>query len=252
MQYHLDTIPVWEAMESKSQCPLCALYHKTERMEIERSLGGSVMEPDTRIRVNERGICEKHHQQLFFMQNRLGHALLTDSHTKEWLKKLDKLTPPVSGGGGGMRSFFGASQDSPTAKLVSELKKLAETCVICENAQQHMNRYFYTFLHLWKTDTKFQDVWNGSTGVCLPHAAELLEHAEQQLSAAQQKELAASVLSHLRASLAQDEKDLEWFTLKFDYRNQDKPWGNSKNALERTINRLRGWCVGEEIEGKKS
>ena len=39
---------------------------------------------------------------------------------------------------------------------------------------------------------------------------------------------------------------MEWFTLKFDYRNQDKPWGNSKNALERTVNRLRGRCVGED------
>lgn len=42
----------------------------------------------------------------------------------------------------------------------------------------------------------------------------------------------------------QDEKDLEWFTLKFDYRNQQKPWGNSRDALERTVNRLRGFCVG--------
>ena len=26
MQYHLDTIPVWEAMEQNTACPLCALY----------------------------------------------------------------------------------------------------------------------------------------------------------------------------------------------------------------------------------
>ena len=26
MQYHLDTIPVWEAMEKNTACPLCALY----------------------------------------------------------------------------------------------------------------------------------------------------------------------------------------------------------------------------------
>ena len=53
MQYHLDTIPVWEAMEQNTACPLCALYRRVEASEIERSLGGSVMEPDARIRVND-------------------------------------------------------------------------------------------------------------------------------------------------------------------------------------------------------
>ena len=47
----------------------------------------------------------------------------------------------------------------------------------------------------------------------------------------------------MKSNLAQDEKDLEWFTLKFDYRNQQKPWGNSRDALERTVSRLRGFCV---------
>ena len=43
MQYHLDTIPVWEAMEWKGECPLCSLERKTEVEEIERTLGASVM-----------------------------------------------------------------------------------------------------------------------------------------------------------------------------------------------------------------
>ena len=34
-------------------------------------------------------------------------------------------------------------------------------------------------------------------------------------------------------------------TLKFDYRNKDKPWGNSQDAVERAINKLRGKCVGD-------
>ena len=55
MQYHLDTIPVWEAMEQKPECPLCALRYQTEQEEIERTLGAGVMEPDVRIRFNERG-----------------------------------------------------------------------------------------------------------------------------------------------------------------------------------------------------
>lgn len=68
MSYHLETIPLWEAMEADSFCPLCSLNEKCEQNEVERSLGGSVMEPDTRIRVNQHGICAHHHQLLFEMK----------------------------------------------------------------------------------------------------------------------------------------------------------------------------------------
>lgn len=244
MQYHLDTIPVWEAMELDSCCPLCALYQKCEETEIDRSLGGSVMEPDARIRVNERGICAKHHQQLFAMKNRLGHALLADSHSKELLKKVDALekqlsNTPAKGG------LFSKKNDS-ISSLADSLEKLTDTCVICEDINSHMQRYLYTFLHLWKTDTAFRQKWEGSKGVCLPHAAELLRHAQKHLNASNQQAFAQSLLTLVKSNLSQDEKDLEWFTLKFDYRNQDKPWGNSRNALERTINRLRGACITQD------
>lgn len=243
MQYHLDTIPVWEAMEQEDCCPLCALYQKCELSEIDRSLGGSVMEPSVRIQVNERGMCQTHHKQLFMMQNRLGHALMVDSHSKELIKKLDKLDKLLPANE--KRGLFSA-KGGDLDPLINALDGLSNTCVICENIDQHMLRYTYTFLHLWKNDKAFLKKWDGSNGVCMPHAAMLLTHAKKHLNEKQQSAFAASLLSLLKENLVQDEKDLEWFTLKFDYRNQDKPWGNSKNALERTINRLRGRCVGDE------
>lgn len=240
--YHLETIPVWEAMELDSACPLCALHRRCEESEVERSLGGSVMEPDARIRVNERGICARHHQQLFEMKNRLGHALLTDSHTKELLKKLNQLAPLAAEGKGGR---FSKRNDS-IAALADEIEKLSRSCVICEEIEGHMQRYLYTFLHLWKTDTAFRERWEGSKGVCLPHATELLRQSQKHLNASQQQLFAQGLLELVRSNLAQDEKDLEWFTLKFDYRNQSQPWGNSRNALQRTVNRLRGACIRSE------
>ena len=42
--------------------------------------------------------------------------------------------------------------------------------------------------------------------------------------------------------------ELEWFTLKYDFRNADKPWGNSRDAVERSINKLMGACVGDEAK----
>lgn len=249
MHYHIDTIPVWEAMEKETACPLCALYQKCEGTEIDRSLGGSVMEPDARIRVNERGICCKHHQQLFMMQNRLGHALLVDSHSKEHLKKLDELDKLVPSAAP-KKNLFGGNKNGSALALAEALEKLSTSCVICEDIDSHMQRYMYTFLHLWKTDTKFRKTWAASKGMCLPHAAEMLRHASKHLNASQQAEFSKQLLELLKQNLAEEEKDLEWFTLKFDYRNQSKPWGNSRNALERTINRLRGLCIAPDTPQK--
>lgn len=244
MQYHLDTIPVWEAMELDSACPLCALYQKCEADEIDKALGGSVMEPDVRIRVNERGICDRHHQQLFAMQNRLGHALLTDSHSKELLKKLDALEARVRQP---MKKGLFQKDDALEA-AARELEAMSASCVVCEAIDTHMQRYLYTFLHLWKTDTAFRQRWEASKGVCLPHAGQLLRQAAKHLNRTNGQAFAQSLLAQVKRSLSQDEQDLEWFTLKFDYRNQSKPWGNSRDALSRAINRLRGACVDPEGE----
>ena len=54
MRYHIDTIPVWDAMKLDGECLLCALERKTELGEAERYLGASVMEPDVRVKVNDR------------------------------------------------------------------------------------------------------------------------------------------------------------------------------------------------------
>jgi hypothetical protein len=51
-------------------------------------------------------------------------------------------------------------------------------------------------------------------------------------------------ISALRASrrsiAARREKELQWFTQKFDYRNQEKPWGSSKDAVPRILQKLTG------------
>lgn len=239
MQYHLDTIPVWEALEKDSPCPFCSLYERMEEQEVERSLGGSVMEPDARIRVNQTGICARHHQQLFAMQNRLGHALLLDSHSRELLEKLQKLEKRV--GATPRRGLFARKEEED--ELARELRKLSSGCVLCENIDGHMKRYLYTFVHLWKTDPGFVKKWEASKGLCLPHAADLLTMANRSLGGEKYRAFAASLLAKLRADLEADEKDLEWFTLKFDYRNQQKPWGNSRDSVERVANRLRGKCI---------
>jgi len=240
MQYHLDTFPLWEVISLQAECIFCALYHRLEQAEIENSLGGSLMEPAVRMRVNALGICEKHHQQLFTQNDRLGHALLTDSHCKELLQKLPpqaddmkrKLRRPFP--------FLKRDSKRRVILLIHQLESLSGSCIVCSNVNHHLQRYYRTFLHLWENDSSFLDLWNASLGPCIPHGAELLRYGQRHLSPSKLVELAASVLALLKAALAQEEEELAYFTQQFDYRNQGRPWGNSKTALERTVRRLRG------------
>ena len=38
MRYHIDTIPVWDAMKLEGECPLCALRRKLELGEVEGAM----------------------------------------------------------------------------------------------------------------------------------------------------------------------------------------------------------------------
>ena len=243
MRYQIDTIPVWEAIEYQGDCMLCTLRAKTEAGEIERALGASVMEPDVRVRTNERGICPTHHRMMFETRNRLGHALLMDTRATEVLQKLSHIKPRIQNGRMNGSSLFSSRTAEPA--IAAALRELTAHCVVCETIQAHMERYLYTTLYLWKTEPKFQKQFADSKGVCIPHAAGLIEASAKHLNVKQRAEFTEVCLRLLTERLAEDEKDLLWFTQKFDYKNQHKSWGNSKNAIERTVNRLRGYCLGD-------
>ncbi len=227
MQYHLDTIPVWEVMEKHAECPFCALQYQLEQQEAERILGASLMEPSVRMIANECGFCAQHHAMLFAQKNRLGHALLTDSHMVEVLKALESLS------------------SKPTS-TVQGIASLSQGCMLCDAVQSHMDRYMATFIHLWTKEERFQSLWKASHGACFPHTAALLRQGTH-LSSPKRQAFTASAQDLLKASLIRDEQDLRYFTKQFDYRNQRRPWGNSKTALERSVKRLRGGFTPENV-----
>ena len=232
MQYHPDTIPVWEAMERQSECPLCALERKVELEEVERTLGASLMESAERLKVNRHGICREHHAMLYMQQNRLGHALLMDSHGKERLAALRMLQATAESAAKTRRGFW--NHRKPARSLGAELQALSQGCVVCDRIHEHMSRYRHTFLHLWQTDAHFRDAWLHSRGVCLKHLAGLVQSAERRLPPARQAQFAAEALASLTGQLANDAKDLDWFTRKFDYRNQTSRGARAKR-------RWNGW-----------
>ncbi|MDR1600018.1 MAG: DUF6062 family protein [Oscillospiraceae bacterium] len=216
----IDTAPVLEAFAAGGECPLCALRDQTEAGYLDQFLGGSVMEPAMRVLVNEKGFCARHFSRLYAANNHLGVALMAHTHLKDTITALEKRwTQPRKGG------LF------PTRRR-QEPGLPAKTCALCDRLDATMDRYVKTTVWLWKNDARFRERFNGSLGLCVAHAEAVIAASDGAMREAMVK----LELDNLRRV----EKELEWFTLKFDYRNHDKPWGESKDALPRAIQKLAG------------
>lgn len=257
MRYHIDTIPVWDAVKLEGECPLCALRRKTELIDVDRFLGASVMEPDTRIQVNAKGFCARHQVLLYAQQNRLGHALMMHSHLKEVMAKAGPLMEKARAAAQkeadapALRRMVGKGGGKDDLEIAAkELRALSTGCILCDSIQENVSRYAYTLLHLYKTDPAFKKAFAASRGVCLPDMALLMDMAREELSGAVLSQFIGDLCAAVEKNLEKTEKDLEGFTLKFDYRNADKPWGDSRDSLERTVNKLRSWCIGGEPNPK--
>ena len=242
MKYTLDTIPVLDAFRTDCECPLCRLRIHCEDQYVDSMLSSAYMEPEWRIRSNETGFCTRHFELMFRRRNRLGLALMTHTHMQEVVASLEKILEE----GTPRRGLFAKKSegDGAPAKIHARIAG----CVICEQTDAALRRYGYTIAQLYFTNSEFKALFEQSKGFCLPHLALVLELAAETLSGAQQAEFQKAVAVLELDNLRRVEGELEWFTLKFDYRNDGKPWGNSQDAPERAINKLMGACVGAEAE----
>lgn len=248
MKYTLDTIPVLDAYKADCECPLCKLRILCEDQYVDTMLASAYMEPEWRVKSNETGFCARHFELMFDRRNRLGLALMTHTHMQEVIASLEKILEGRDAGKKSLLSSLRGSGKADENGMPAKIRARMDGCVICEQVDKALTRYAYTIAQLYFTNSEFKAQFEHSKGFCLPHLALVLEMAEKTLSGAQlpafQKTVAALELENLRRV----EGELEWFTLKFDYRNDGKPWGNSKDAPERAINKLMGACVGEEAQ----
>lgn len=222
------TIPVNEAFEASAAdpacgCPLCALARKLEADELDLILGASMMEPDIRIQTNRQGFCRTHYDLMFVRKNRLGMALTLESHLAE-------LEKGLRDGG------IGGGQGSKPMRRIGELE---ESCYICRRVQTNFDKMVDTAVWLWQTDEDFPAKLRAQPYFCLPHYRQLLAVGQKRLGKKKNPEFAAACAAVVDGYLTELQKDVSWFCKKFDYRFQDEPWGNSKDAVERAIRFLR-------------
>jgi hypothetical protein len=257
MRYHIDTIPVWDAYKHGGECPLCEIARHNEQEYLDVFMGASVMEPSRRVEVNERGFCARHLRLMFGNGNRLGLALMAHTHLKETMGKIDEINKAALACAGEdakkaapARLLGRATKTSAPLKGIEaqaeRAAQTAQTCLFCEKLSDTMDRYVHTLIYMWKHETEFRRAFAESKGLCLEHYAQVMVAAPEQLSGRELEEFIRALTEVQKKNLERIEKELEWFTLKFDYRNADKPWGNSQDAVERTLRKLRGYSAVDE------
>lgn len=238
MKEQLDTIPVSEAFETDCECPFCALERTVEQKAIRYALGpaASYMEPDVRAATDAAGYCRAHYKKMYDYGNSLGSALMMQTYMVGLQKELDVQVSSFEMPG--KKGLFSKKQ-TEELPILSWLKRKNSSCFLCNKVNYNMNRYYATFFYLIK-DAQFRAKVEGTKGFCMYHFEKLLDKAQEHLPNGQIEWFYNTVLDMMKENLARVQGDLDWFIDKFDYRNASAPWKNSKDAVSRSMQKLKG------------
>ena len=240
MKEQIYTIPLSEAFEKEGECPFCSLFESLEKRAVEYALGPSYMEPDSRIITNSKGFCREHYNMMYKENNRLGLALMLYSHYDEILSRYDSWyssSKKIKG------RFMRKKVDS---ELKSEAESLEKSCFICDKINSDMEKFYDTFVYMWKKEPDFKKRVAESKGFCISHFDKIIKVAEKKLSEKDFCEFFALIYEKQKAELLRVHGELDWFIKKFDYRFKDEPWKNSRTALKRSVIKIASLNVEPE------
>ena len=236
-KYELETIPIWDAFDADIECPLCLLDERSEKHYLDFFLGNSVMIPEMRVEVNKTGFCRSHFVALWkAASNKHPLSLMVHTHLKDVISKLAAKERPLKAAG----SATGRLLTRRIATLIAHLRRRSETCMICDRLAYSLDRYTFTIVYLWNNKEDFRKAFSESKGFCTYHLTGLMEMAREQLGSRRLAGFMAEIVGLQQSSMKRLESELLWYTQKFDYQNSDKPWGTSKDALHRALQKITG------------
>lgn len=244
MKEQLYTIPVNDEFDRDCECPVCGMYRSLQDAAIDFTMGPSYMEDDIRMETNKTGFCDKHIKMLYQNQNRLGLALILQTHMEQVIKNAEKLAK-------GERTAGGLFKKRETSALKAYMDELDQSCYICKRMANTFERYLVTVFYLYERDEEFRKKFAVCKGFCNRHYALLYEMAPSHLSGKTCEEFTSVLNKVYLENLKRVRDDLEWFTDKFDHTHINDPWKNSKDALQRSIQKLNA-IPADTIKGAES
>ncbi len=175
---------------------------------------------------------------MFDYGNSLGNALILKTHYRQMIGELESACKHFTPGKSSFK-MFKKETDSGNS-LADWIEKKEASCYICNQYKATYERYVDTFFYLWKNDPEFRDKIKDGKGFCLPHAKDLCLAADKKLSDKEKVDFYGVLLPLLKVNLERLAEDVSWMVDKFDYRNKDADWKNSKDAIQRGMQKLKG------------
>ena len=228
-------IPVNYAYNEACGCPICRLRDKAETNYLEYYLGPSLMEPDTRKITNKTGFCPVHMGKLNqAVTNRLGLGLVMHTHLKDFHEELDPKLKASIPAKAGLLKGRNSDYKQKFNSVADLIEKRIGSCPICDNLNEAMGHYIEVICWMFSHDHEFKEKFMNAEFHCLPHTALLLRQAAK-LSQNEASDFVDALYNNNSKTFEALISDVEYFTLKFDYRNTDKPWGTSKDSIQRSM-----------------
>ena len=228
MKEQIYTIPVNDAFDKDSECPVCEMYKELENSALEFVMGPSYMEDDIRMETDKVGFCPKHIQRMYAVKNRLGLALMMNTHNDRVIRDLKELAKEKPQ----PKKLFGGKLEVSGVK--EYIDKLESSCYVCNRIKQMFERYIDTIFYMWKKDKDFKEKFKNCKGFCTCHYGLLYEAGREKLGNGY-AEFQETLNNVYFTNMERVNGDISWFIDKFDYRNADADWKNSRDALPRGI-----------------
>lgn len=247
MKIVLETIPVWDGLNSDSECFLCDLMKMAESDALGYYLSSAVMTPEVRVETNTYGFCHNHMRALAEANKPQVLALVMDTYYEE-NKKFYKPE---------LEKIFSSRKAKHAEKAIAEFKSRVvdreRGCLVCSRMDDRLYRYCYTVSSLFEEDSDFREKLLLSKGFCLQHTLELARIAPEALSGDCLLEFYKAIFSLLDKNLDRVQHDDWWMSQKYKSENKDKPWNGCEDAQKRAVYKLVGTSpVIDPIKGKKS
>ena len=241
MKEQLYTIPLNDAVNAGDECPFCYIERSVEQdlLDFVLGSGSSYMEADIREMTDNAGFCRMHFQKMFDYGNTLGNAWILKTHYQKMIGEMQKEFTGFKPGKTSLKDKFRKTTESGNA-IGMWVRKKEQSCYICKQYEDTYARYMDTFFYLFKQDPEFRQKIENSKGFCLPHFGELCESADGKLSDKDKENFYRMVLPLMTENMKRVAEDVAWMVEKFDYRNKDADWKNSKDSIQRGMQKLKG------------
>jgi len=242
MKEVLYTIPLNDAINEDSECPFCCVERDVEKDILDFVLGpgASYMEYDVRSATDAEGFCRDHYQKMFKYGNTLGNAWILKTH---YMRINEQLAHEAKHFKANKSGLFSKNKEASNS-MAQWIRDKESSCYICKRFDETYQRYIATFFHMYKTEPDFMDRLTKSKGFCLSHFGDICENADKYLDEKEKSEFYPRIFKIMQDNFARLQEDVNWMVEKFDYRNKDADWKNSKDAVQRGMQKLKGGIYG--------